>query len=152
MSGIDPNKLVIRVMRQGDLERIIEIDSQYTGEKREEYYKRKLEEVLNPTHRVVTSLVAEYEGEVVGFIMGSLFSGEFGIPVSVASITTIGIDKRFAGKGIGKELLDQFITNAKAAGVEKIYTRVEWDDFDLLKFFSRAGFKPSTQINLELKV
>jgi len=152
MPGIDPNKLVIRVMKKEDLEKIIEIDEQYTGERREEYYKRKLEEVLNPTHRVVVSLVAEYDGEVVGFIMGSLFSGEFGIPVGVASLTTIGVDRKFAGRGIGKELFDQFVTNAKAAGVKKIYTRIEWNDLDLLKFFSRSGFTPSTQINLELKV
>jgi predicted N-acetyltransferase YhbS len=148
----DPNKLSIRVMKREDIEDIIRIDEQYVGYRREEYYKRKLEEVLDPKYRVVMSLVAEYDGKVIGFIMGSLFSGEFGIPENIASITTIGVDKSYTKHGVGKELLGQFITNAKAAGVERIYTRVEWSNCPLIKFFSASKFTPSRAINLELKV
>jgi ribosomal protein S18 acetylase RimI-like enzyme len=122
------------------------------GQRREEYYRRLLKEILNSDYRIITSLVAEYDGKVVGFIAGTIFHGEFGIPESVAYITTIGVDRKFSGRGIGKELFNQFITNARAAGVEKIYTIVEWTNWNMLKFFSRAGFKPSTSLNLEVDV
>jgi ribosomal protein S18 acetylase RimI-like enzyme len=145
-------KLSIRVMREDDLEEIIRIDAEYMGQRRDEYYKRLLKEILNPDFRIITSLVAEYDGKVIGFIVGTIFSGEFGVPENVAYITTIGIDKEFSRRGIGKELFEQFVTNARAAGVEKIYTIVEWDNWDLLRFFSRAGFKPSASLNLEADV
>ena len=37
------------------------------------------------------SLVAEWEGKVIGFIMGAIFHGEFGIPERRANIESIGI-------------------------------------------------------------
>ena len=40
----------------------------------------------------------------------------------------------------------------KAAGVNKVYTLVNWDDFALEKFFSRQRFTPSKRINLEYTV
>lgn len=149
---VEMEKLTIRVMKESDLEDIIRIDADYMGQRREEYYERLLKEILNPDYRIITSLVAEYDGKVIGFITGTIFSGEFGVPENIAYITTIGVDKQFSGRGVGKELFNQFITNARAAGVEKIYTIVEWDNWNLLRFFSRAGFKPSTSLNLEVEV
>ena len=42
--------------------------------------------------------------------------------------------------------------NMKAAGVNKVYTLVNWDDFALEKFFSRHKFVPSKRINLEFQM
>ncbi|MBE8539332.1 GNAT family N-acetyltransferase [Geoglobus acetivorans] len=144
---------VIRPMRKDDFDDVVRIDSQYTGERREEYFKRLFDEVLNSEYGVVISLAAEYDGRVVGFVAGSVFSGEFGIPESVAYLTTIGVDKEFSGKGIGRELFDQFVTNARAIGVKKIYTMVDWGDKMLFDFFRNSGFRPSsTMLTLELEI
>lgn len=146
-------KLIIRPLRKEDLEDVIRIDAEYTGVRRDEYFKRLMREILEPEYAIITSLAAEYDGRVVGFIAGVIFSGEFGIPESVAYLTTIGVDRQFAGRGIGKELFDQFVTNAKAAGVTKIFTMVEWDNWQLVDFFRGAGFRPSnTMLNLELEI
>ena len=151
--AFEPEKLVIRPMRKEDFEEIIRIDEQYTKTRREEYYRRLLWEILESEYAIVTSLTAEYDGKVVGFIAGTIFSGEFGIPESVAYITTIGVDKNLSGKGIGRELFDQFITNAKGMGVKKIFTLVEWEDWELMDFFRKVGFKPSgSMLNLELEI
>ncbi|MHC1589858.1 MAG: GNAT family N-acetyltransferase [Candidatus Hecatellaceae archaeon] len=150
---LELEKLVIRPLKKEDLEEIIKIDEEYTSKRREEYYQRLMKEILEPEYALITSLAAEYDGKLVGFIAGVIFSGEFGIPENIAYLTTIGVDKSFLKHGIGRELFSQFVTNVKAAGAQKIYTIVEWANLDLLKFFSRAGFKlSSTLLNLELEL
>jgi len=42
--------------------------------------------------------------------------------------------------------------NMKAAGVRKVYTLVNWDDFALEKFFAHHKFAPSKRVNLECTV
>jgi len=151
--ALEENKLVIRPLRKEDLDDIIRIDEEHTGTRREEYYKRLMKEILESEYAIITSLSAEYDGKVVGFIAGVIFSGEFGIPENVAYLTTIGVDRRFEGRGIGKILFDQFVTNAKAIGVAKIFTMVEWDNWSLIDFFRKTGFRPSSSmLTLELEI
>jgi len=109
---LEMEKLVIRPLRKEDLEEVIRIDREYTGRRREEYYKRLMKEILEPEYALITSLAAEYEGKLVGFIAGVIFSGEFGIPENIAYLTTIGVDKKFE---------DTY----KAAGVELVYMTAE---------------------------
>lgn len=146
-------KPVIRPLKREDFEDVVRIDAQYTGERREEYFRRLFDEALNSEYGVVISLAAEVNGKVVGFVVGSVFAGEFGIPESVAYLTTIGVDKNYSGRGIGRELFDQFVTNARAIGISKIYTMVDWNDRMLFDFFRSAGFRPSSSmLTLELNV
>ena len=83
-------------------------------------------------------------------MMGYVFFGEFGISDGTATIDTLGVQPEFRKFGVASEMLDQFVMNMKAAGVKKIYTLVNWDDFALDKFFTRQKFVPSKRINLEL--
>lgn len=145
-------KRVMRVLKKEDLNAIVEIDAAGSKQNRRDYYERKLEAILNPTHNINSSLVCEIDGKVAGFVMGDVYFGEFGIPESTATIDTIGVDPRFQNRGVASELLDQFMMNMKAAGVKKVYTLVNWDDFSLEKFFSRQRFTPSKRINLEYTV
>ncbi len=142
----------IRLMRAADLDAIVAIDERASGRNRREYYERKLAVLLDKKHTINSSLVAEIDGKVVGFIMGDVYFGEFGIPDASATIDTLGVDAKFQNRGIASELMDQFIMNMKAAGVRKIYTLVNWDDFALERFFSHHKFVPSRRINLELQL
>jgi len=83
-------------------------------------------------------------------MMGDVYFGEFGIPDTSATIDALGVDPALQNRGIASELLDQFVMNMKAAGVNKIYTLVNWDDFALEHFFASHKFVPSKRINLEL--
>ena len=140
----------MRVMKPADLDAVIKIDEQVSGQNRREYYERKLAMLLDQKHTINSSLVAEAAGKVVGFIMGDIYFGEFGIPETSATIDTLGVDPTIQNRGIASDLMDQFVMNMKAAGVTKIYTLVNWDDFALERFFSRHKFVPSKRINLEL--
>ena len=152
MPKIDPAKITVRTMKKEDIDAIVEIDARVLGEKRADYYERKCTLALDSTIQLVTSLVAEYDGRVVGFIMGNIFMGEFGIPEASASLDTIGVDPDFQGKGIAVELIKQFIRNARKAHVEYLYTLVDWNDWDMLRFFEKSGFVPAKAIKLELKL
>lgn len=152
MPKIDPSKLQIRIMKKGDIDAIVDIDAVALGEKRTEYYERKCALALDESNQLVTSLVAEYNGKVIGFIMGNIYLGEFGIPEASASLDTIGVAPDYQKQGVALGLMKQFITNAKKAHVEDIYALVNWNDWDMLKFFERSGFVPSKAMKLELKL
>ena len=145
-------KRVMRVLRQGDLDAIVAIDAFASGEPRQEYYERKIAGILNRAANINTSIVCEIDGKVVGFVMGYVFFGEFGIADSTATIDTLGVHPDFRNFGVAAEMLDQFMMNMKAAGVKKVYTLVNWSDFALEKFFSRNKFVPSKRINLEYEL
>ena len=143
---------VMRVLKASDLEAIVAIDEKVAKQNRREYYARKIATITDPERSINTSIVAEIDGKVVGFVMGDVYFGEFGIPETTATIDTLGVDPTIQNKGIASELLDQFMMNMKAAGVNKVYTLVNWDDFALEKFFSRHKFVPSKRINLEYQM
>jgi ribosomal protein S18 acetylase RimI-like enzyme len=123
----------IRPLRKEDLDLIIEIDYAITGKKRGGYYKRKLEEIFMPG-KLSCSLIAELDGKVVGFLIGQVFEGEFGIPEDSAYIDTLGIIPEYHKLGIGSRLMEQFVSNMKGFSVKKIYTFVDFGDLRLIKF------------------
>jgi len=153
MAKLAAEDVEIRVMKESDVEPVAEIDYKVFGKRRPEYYERKIAEVLDEeSGRLVTSLVAEVGDQVAGFIMGSVYLGEFGIPESMASIDTIGVDPAYQRQGIAGYLLDEFKTTVKKAGVDKIHTLVNWTDTDLLGFFANMGFVAANTLNLKLEL
>ena len=146
-------KFKVRLMEPEDFNDVLAIDEKVNKVLREEYYKLKFEKLVKSKEYAPTSLVAENEeGKVVGFIMGELFIGEYGISEDRAKLDTIGVDPDYQNKGVGKLLLKEFIEHLKSLGVEKISTLVDWNDIELIKFFSANNFEPSKTIHLELKV
>lgn len=142
-------KRVMRVLRQGDLDAIVAIDAFASKEPRREYYERKIAGILNKNANINTSIVCEIDGKVVGFVMGYVFFGEFGITDATSTIDTLGVHPDFRKHGVAAEMLDTFMMNMKAAGVRKVYTLINWDDFALEKFFTANKFVPSKRINYE---
>jgi ribosomal protein S18 acetylase RimI-like enzyme len=137
-------------MTAEDLDRIVEIDKLVLGQSRPEYWKLKLELADKRSPR--SSLVAEIEGKVIGFVIGDARGWEYSVAENIGWIDTIGVDPECQRKGIAKMLMTEMINILKKVGVEKIYTFVNWRDWNLLRFFDAAGFKKGDMINLELKV
>lgn len=144
-------QLNIRPLTIGDLDAIVEIDRKVLGKQRKDFWKKRIE-VVN-TQYPLSCLVAEWEGEVIGFIVGEVSGWEFGVPDTIGWISTIGVDPAFQHQGIAKKLGEEFVKNLKAIGVSMVYTLVNWNDWDLLKFFRAMGFtRGGDMINLELKI
>ena len=143
----------IRLMQPKDFDALVRIDEKVLKTSRPEYYEMKFEKLFKSKDYLPTSLVAEDEnGAVVGFVMGELYMGEYGIFREEATLDTIGVDPDYQHKGIGKQLIDEFLDHLKRLGVQKIHTLVDWNDSKLIHFFSANQFSPSKSINLERMV
>ena len=94
-----------------------------------------------------TSLVAEIDGSVVGFMVSYVFHGGFGLERS-AWIATLGVSPSFMGRGIGSLLAREIISIYKRKSIRHLFTAVRWDSVDLLSFFKTLGFDRSDFINL----
>jgi len=145
LSGVN-----IRPMTVGDMDAIVEIDRRVIGKSRPDYWKKVVPE--NPQYPF-SSLVAEFEGRVIGFVVGEVSGWEFGVPDTIGWLSIIGVDPDYQHKGVARRLSQEFVKNLKGIGVSVIYTLVNWDDWDLLKFFREMGFtRGGDMINLELKI
>lgn len=141
--------VLVRQLREGDLAAIVRVDKKAMGRPREEYYQAKLGRVLNDG-KLQTSLVAEIDGIVVGFVLAALHYGEYGQAEPVAVIDSIGVEPAFRGKHIGDALMRQLEMNLRALRVERLETQVDWTQLELLGFLARRGFGPSTRLCLQL--
>jgi len=140
----------IRALKAEDLDAIVKIDEMVLGESRKDYWNRRLALMSNKSSEI--SLVAEVEGQVVGFILGDVSGWEFGVPETIGWMDTIGVAPAYQKRGVATALAHELIKNLKAIGVRTIYTLVSWDDWDLLQFFHAMGFTRGDLINLELKI
>lgn len=142
--------ITIRLMKADDFDAVVAIDEKVLQSSRPEYYELKFEKLFKSNDYLPTSLVAETEeGKVVGFVMGELYMGEYGIFQEEARLDSIGVDPLYQHQGIGEQLMDEFVDHLKRIGVQKINTLVDWNDTKLIHFFSANQFSPSKTINLE---
>jgi predicted N-acetyltransferase YhbS len=151
---MNKNTIKIRLMKAEDFNSVLEIDEKVLNASRREYYELKFERLFESREYLPTSLVAEKEdGTVVGFIMGELYMGEYGISQEGATLDTIVVDPLYQDKGIGELLMNEFIDHLKDLDVQKINTLVDKKDSKLMQFFSTNRFIPSkTVINLERSI
>ncbi len=149
MSGKD---IEIRMIRPDDYEAVVAVDELVYGSSRPGFFRRKIDLTTSKEDYLVTSRVAIIDGRLVGFIMGDLYLGEFGIPEKVASIDAVAVHPDYQKRGVGRELMEELVAALRKAGVEKVSTLVNWDDWEMLHFFASKGFKPGTALNLILSL
>jgi len=160
------DKVKIRVLDESDLDAVVEIDKSVLGKERRAFWKRKIAYAgIYPR----PALVAEFEGKVIGFILGYVSGWEFGVPDTVGWIDTLGVDPAYQRRGIGRALFNELIEifkrsgreetpeakkaeKRKVEGVNVVYTLASWIDSDLLQFYHTMGFKKGQMINLEIKI
>lgn len=147
---MNESTIKFRLMKVDDFDAVVGIDEKVLEVFRSEYYEMKFEKLFKSKDYLPASLVAEQEdGTVLGFVMGEIYMGEYGIFQEEATLDTIGVDPDHQHKGIGEQLINEFIDHLKKVGVQKINTLVDWNDTKLIHFFSANQFSPSKTINLE---
>jgi len=145
------NTIKIRLMKTEDFEAVVGIDEKVLNVSRLKYYEMKFDKLFKSREFLPTSLVAEEEGgTVVGFVMGELYMGEYGISRDGATLDTIGVDPDYRHKGIGEKLIREFIDHLRDLGVKKVNTLVDRNDSKLIRFFRANQFSSAKSIvNLE---
>jgi len=111
----------IRLMKVDDFDAVVGIDEKVLKASRPEYYKLRFEKLFHSKDYLPASLVAEEEdGTVVGFVMGEIYMGQYGISQEKATLDTIGVDPHCQHKGVGKRLINEFMDHLRTLGVQKI--------------------------------
>lgn len=148
---IDTDAVLVRTMRESDSDAIVKIDAAATGRSRPAYFQLMTQRAIKQASLQI-SLVAEMDSHVVGFLIGSLYYGEFGVVEPAASLEAIGVDPRYRGQHVGKALIHQLRNNLGALQISALRTEVDWDDFDLIAFLRDEGFSPARRICLESSI
>lgn len=144
-------KVVVRAMRESDLDAVVKIDAASSGRSRPKYFEMMIEKTVKQAGLQI-SMIAEVDGRVVGFGLGTLFYGAYGIMEPSASIEAIGVDPRSRRQHVAQALMRQLRMQLRALGVTTLRTEVAWGDFDLMAFFRKEGFAPAPRLCLECKL
>jgi ribosomal protein S18 acetylase RimI-like enzyme len=132
----------VRPADEMDISAIVGIDEKISGQYRPEVWERRVGYYLRRDPEA--SVVAEADGRVVGFMLGEVRSGEFGIEETTGWVEHLGVDPGFRGRAVGRQMLDAMLEHFRSRGARSVQTLVDEEMGEILSFFSALGFQPST--------
>jgi len=132
----------VRPLDELDIGSITRIDERITGIYRPEVWEQRVGYYLRRDPE--SSQVAEAGGKVVGFMLGDVRAGEFGIEEPSGWIERFGIDPDFRGRDIGRRLFAAILTHFRARGASAVRTMVDEKDATVAGFLGAMGFQPSS--------
>lgn len=135
-------ELRIRPLDELDISAIVGIDEKISGQYRPEVWERRIGYYLRRDPEA--SVVAEAEGRVVGFMLGEVRSGEFGLEEPTGWIEVLGVDPGYRGKAAGRRMAEAMLDHFRAQGAHTVRTLVDGDREELQGFFSSLGFEPAS--------
>ncbi|CAB5121770.1 hypothetical protein D3OALGA1CA_5146 [Olavius algarvensis associated proteobacterium Delta 3] len=138
-------KVIIRELHGGDAKEICRIFGDIIQKPVSPDFVRIIEQ--HASREKDACVVAEIDGQVVGFLISYILTMGFGIDKS-AWIATLGVDPSYMGQGIGEGMAKEIFKYYKGQGIDQVYTSVRWDSPDLLSFFKTLGFDRSNFVNL----
>jgi ribosomal protein S18 acetylase RimI-like enzyme len=131
----------VRPLDELDIGSIVKIDERITGIYRPEIWEQRVGYYLRRDPE--SSQVAEVDGRVVGFMLGDVRGGEFGIEEPSGWIERFGIDPDYRGRDLGRQLYGAILTTFRARGASVVRTLVDEQDEAVAGFLAALGFKPS---------
>lgn len=129
----------IRPLQDYDLGDIVALDEKISGEYRPDVWETRLTYYMRRDPEA--SLVAESDGRVIGFMLGEVRSGEFGLEEPTGWIEVLGVDPEVRGRAIGRRLADSMLDHFRAEGAESVRTLVDESTMEgIASFFAALGF------------
>jgi ribosomal protein S18 acetylase RimI-like enzyme len=138
----------IRPLDELDIGSIVRIDERLSGIYRPEIWEQRVGYYLRRDPD--SSQVAEVDGQVVGFMLGDLRAGEFGIEEPSGWIERFGVDPAHRGRDLGRQMFAAILAHFRDQGARSVRTLVDQGDADVTGFLTAMGFKPSPLQALEL--
>ena len=135
--------LTVRPATELDIGDIVRIDERIGGAYRPEVWERRLGYYIrrDPDASVVA---AGPDGRVVGFMLGEVRSGEFGLEHPTGWIEVLGVDPDFRGRAVGRRMADAMIGHFRSRGATEVRTLVDEETLgDVAGFFRSLGFQPA---------
>ena len=140
----------IRPLDELDIGAIVRIDERITGKYRPEVWEQRVGYYLRRDPDA--SRVAEVDGKVVGFMLGDVRAGEFGLEQPSGWIERFGIDPDHRGRDLGKQMYEAIRAHFRAQGATTARTLVEKGDTGVTGFLNALGFAPSSLQALEVRL
>ncbi|AMA74792.1 MULTISPECIES: GNAT family N-acetyltransferase [Aneurinibacillus] len=135
--------MLIRSFRLGDYAHITRIWEETGLERTETETLDALAKQLAWDSELV--MVAEYEGEVAGVIVGTI-DGTRGYFYRLA------VNPALQGHGIGRKLVEALEKRFKERGVTRVFIMVNQDNKKVLPFYSSLGYEVKEYITLSKKL
>lgn len=132
----------IRPLEELDLNEIVAIDEKITGRYRPEVWERRVGYYLRRDPEA--SVVAVVDDRVIGFMLGEVRSGEFGLEEPTGWIEVLGVDPDARGQAAGREMAEAMLDHFRQREAVKVRTLVEADMEEIGGFFTALGFEPSS--------
>ena len=138
----DENQEVrIRTLEDTDIGGITTLDERIDGRYRPEVWERRIGYYMRRDPE--GSKVADCGGKVVGFMLGEVRSGEFGLEEPTGWIEVLGVDPDFRGQAVGRRLAESMLEHFRGRGAATVRTLVDEEMGGIADFFSRLGFEPA---------
>ena len=138
----------IRRLTPADLERVVEIDREISGESRRGFFVNRLAASRNEPGAFISLAYIE-NGVVEGHALAHMLDGEFGVRKRVAVLDTIGTSKKVRGHGGARKLVEELQLVARASGAYALRTQALWSNESMMHFLAAVGFKLGTRIVLD---
>ncbi|TMQ74133.1 MAG: GNAT family N-acetyltransferase [Candidatus Eisenbacteria bacterium] len=140
----------IRPLDELDIDAIVRIDERISGIYRPEIWEQRVGFYLRRDPGA--SQVAEAGGKVVGFMLGDLRAGEFGLEEPSGWIERFGIDPDQRGKDLGRQMFAAMVAHFQAGGARSVRTLVDRKDEGVAGFLRALGLSPSPLEALEMRL
>ena len=140
----------IRPLDELDIGAIVRIDERISGVYRPDVWEHRVGYYLRRDPGA--SQVAEIDGKVVGFMLGDLRAGEFGLEEPGGWIERFGLDPDHRGRDLGRMMFDAMVAHFRAGGAHSVRTLVDRNDKGVAGFLRAMGLVPSPLEALELRL
>ena len=144
------SEIRVRPLDELDIGSIVRIDERITGRHRPDFWEQRVMYYLRRDPE--SSQVAESGGKVVGFMLGDVRAGEFGLEEPSGWIERFGIDPDQRGRDLGRRMFDAIVAHFRDAGVTIVRTLVDQKDEGVGGFLRAMGFASSPLQALEMRV
>ena len=139
----------VRKARRTDLERVIGIDATVTGIEKDDYWHSVFHRYGAGNRPERQFLVAECDGQGVGFVIGEVRDWEFGAP-PCGWVFAIDVQPEYRQRGVASRMLDVLCEGLRTSGVRKLRTMLSRDNVLILSFFRSQGMRTGPFIPLEM--
>ena len=140
--------IVVRQLGQSDARAVRQLDRLILGRDRSSTWDSHVARFLDVAdiealpHPPFGSHVAEWQGEVVGFLLSEIQSGEYGLPRG-AWVIAVGVHPEMRREGIGKALVEALVRQCRERGIEEVYAAVRPGDDRIGDFLKACGMQAS---------
>jgi len=141
-------QVTIRNAVTDDFDAVIELDLVGDPAEKPDYWRGIFDRYVTSGRDGRIFLVAEKNGEVIGFIVGEVRAWEFGSS-PCGWVFALSVSPRTREMGIGQMMLTEMCRRLKKAGVATVRTMVDRENKLTLSFFRSQGLRTGRYVELE---